>query len=92
MAVLSAKDIWEMNADEIDERLDQMASELMKIRGILSSGGVPEEVGKAREIRRTIARLKTIRHLKETQQQTSQAATPAADTQATATAKPQTKK
>ncbi len=92
MAVLSAKDIWEMNADEIDERLDQMASELMKIRGVLSSGGVPEEVGKAREIRRTIARLQTIRHLKEKGQQPSRKATPAAEPPATAAANSQTKK
>jgi hypothetical protein len=33
----------------------------MKIRGVLASGGMPEDVGKAREIRRTIARILTIR-------------------------------
>ena len=45
----------------MDERLTQLRKELMKIRGVLASGGIPEEVGKAREIKRTIARIKTIR-------------------------------
>jgi ribosomal protein L29 len=31
----------------------------MKIRGGLASGGVPENVGKTREIKRTIARILT---------------------------------
>ncbi|MFC2153959.1 50S ribosomal protein L29 [Candidatus Altiarchaeota archaeon] len=65
MAVLNAKTIWEMEANEIDDSLIQMRGELMKIRGVLSSGGIPEDVGKAREIRRTIARLKTIQHQRE---------------------------
>ncbi|MFH1721381.1 MAG: 50S ribosomal protein L29 [Candidatus Altiarchaeota archaeon] len=65
MAVLNAKTIWDMGLEEIEERLTQMESELMKIRGVLSSGGIPEDVGKAREIKRTIGRLNTIKAIKQ---------------------------
>jgi ribosomal protein L29 len=37
----------------------------MKIRGVLASGGIPENVGKAKEIKRTIARINTFKSRKE---------------------------
>ncbi|MFH0861649.1 MAG: 50S ribosomal protein L29 [Candidatus Altiarchaeota archaeon] len=59
MAIIRSSEIQGMDDSEMDERLIQLRKELMKIRGVLASGGIPEEVGKAREIRRTIARIKT---------------------------------
>jgi large subunit ribosomal protein L29 len=61
MAILRSDEIQGMDDSEMDERLTQLRKELMKIRGVLASGGIPEEVGKAREIKRTIARIKTIK-------------------------------
>jgi len=61
MAIIRSSEIQGMDDSEMDERLVQLRKELMKIRGVLASGGIPEEVGKAREIRRTIARIKTIK-------------------------------
>ncbi|MFH1054723.1 MAG: 50S ribosomal protein L29 [Candidatus Altiarchaeota archaeon] len=61
MAILRSDEIQGMNDSEMDERLTQLRKELMKIQGVLASGGIPEEVGKAREIKRTIARIKTIK-------------------------------
>jgi large subunit ribosomal protein L29 len=49
-----------MSDSEVDERLVQLRKELMKINGVLASGGIPEGVGRVREIKRTIARVKTI--------------------------------
>jgi large subunit ribosomal protein L29 len=66
MAIIRSDEIQGMNDSEMDERLTQLRKELMKIRGVLASGGIPEEVGKAREIRRTIARIKTIKAQKDT--------------------------
>ena len=60
MAILRSDEIQGMNDLEIDERLTQLRKDLMKINGVLASGGIPEEVGKVREIKRTIARIKTI--------------------------------
>ncbi len=65
MAIIRSSEIQGMNDSEMDERLTQLRKELMKIRGVLASGGIPEEVGKAREIRRTIARIKTIKAQKK---------------------------
>ena len=61
MAILRSDEIQGMSEPEMDERLAQLRKELMKINGVLASGGIPEEVGKAREIRRTIARIRTIK-------------------------------
>lgn len=64
MAILRSDEIQGMNDSEIDERLTQLRKDLMKINGVLASGGIPEEVGKVREIKRTIARIRTIKNQK----------------------------
>ncbi len=63
MAILRSREIREMDAEEIDNRILELNTNLMKIRGIMASGGVPEEIGKVREIRRTIARILTTRKI-----------------------------
>lgn len=62
---MRASAIRELSEKEVDERLADLKKDLMKIRGVLASGGMPEDVGKAREIRRTIARILTIKKEKE---------------------------
>ena len=64
MAILRASENREMSAEELDDRLAQLHNDLMKIRGVLASGGIPEHVGKMRETRKTIARIDTIRNAK----------------------------
>ncbi len=61
MAILRSDEIRGMTDSEMDERMSQLKKELMKINGVLASGGIPEEVGRTREIKRTIARMETIR-------------------------------
>ncbi|MBU4076138.1 MAG: 50S ribosomal protein L29 [Euryarchaeota archaeon] len=61
MAILRTEDIRKMNATEHDEELDKLKQELIRERAIASAGGAPESPGRIREIRRTIARIKTIR-------------------------------
>lgn len=60
MAILRSEDIRKMNQDERQEELDKINMELIRERAIASAGGAPESPGKMREIRRTIARIKTI--------------------------------
>ncbi len=60
MAILRSDEIRGMSDSEVDERLVQLKKEIMKINGVLASGGIPEGVGKVREIKRTIAKIKTI--------------------------------
>ncbi|PKP53515.1 MAG: 50S ribosomal protein L29 [Candidatus Altiarchaeales archaeon HGW-Altiarchaeales-3] len=64
MSILNANQIREMDGDELNERLVELRGDLMKIRGTIASGGSPEDVGKTREIRRTIARMLTIKQEK----------------------------
>jgi large subunit ribosomal protein L29 len=65
MAILRAKEIKELTKGELEEKRVQLTSDLMKIRGVLASGGIPENVGKAKEIKRTIARINTFKNRKE---------------------------
>jgi len=55
-----ARSLREMDAAEQHKLLGELRRNLMKIKGGLASGGIPEDVGKTREIRRTIARILTI--------------------------------
>lgn len=64
MSILRASEIREMDDEEIEERLTELQSDLMKIRGVIASGGVPEDIGKTREIKKTIARILTIKNEK----------------------------
>ncbi len=60
MAILRGEEIRKMNANEQSEELDKLKQELIRERAITSAGGAPESPGRIREIRRTIARIKTI--------------------------------
>ncbi|MCK4398981.1 MAG: 50S ribosomal protein L29, partial [Methanophagales archaeon] len=42
------------------EELESLRMDLMRERGIIATGGAPENPGRVREIRRTIARIKTV--------------------------------
>jgi large subunit ribosomal protein L29 len=61
MAILRGEEIRKMNDTEQSEELDKLKMELIRERAIASAGGAPESPGRIREIRRTIARIKTIR-------------------------------
>lgn len=60
MAILRADEVRKMNPDERLEELDKLKLELIRERAIASAGGAPESPGRVKEIRRTIARIKTI--------------------------------
>jgi large subunit ribosomal protein L29 len=60
MAILLSEEIRKMNTAERSEELDKLKMELIRERAIASAGGAPESPGRIKEIRRTIARIKTI--------------------------------
>jgi large subunit ribosomal protein L29 len=60
MAILRSEEVRKMNPDERQEELDKLVMELIRERAVTSAGGAPESPGKIKEIRRTIARIKTI--------------------------------
>ncbi|KAF5420954.1 MAG: 50S ribosomal protein L29P [ANME-2 cluster archaeon HR1] len=60
MAILRVDEIRNMSREERLDELDNLNNELIRERAIASAGGAPENPGRIGEIRRTIARIKTI--------------------------------
>ncbi len=60
MAILRVEEIRTMNNIEKQEELDKLKLELIRERAISSAGGAPDNPGRIKEIRKTIARIKTI--------------------------------
>lgn len=65
MAILKATQIRDMSDEELEKKLADLRMELMKERAKAKVGGVPDNPGKVREIKRTIARILTIKREKE---------------------------
>ena len=60
MAVLRPSETRKMQKKDADKRLVELKLELAKIRGNISMGASAQSPGRIREIRRAIARIKTI--------------------------------
>ena len=60
MAIVRAKEIREMSDEQVKKQLQDLRTELLKERAITATGGAPENPGRIRELRRTIARILTI--------------------------------
>ena len=59
MAIFRAKEVAQFSDAEVVENEQKLRNELIQQYGKVSAGGAPENPGKIREIRRTIARIKT---------------------------------
>ena len=59
MAIFRAKEIAQFSVEELKENEEKLVLELIQHYGKVSAGGAPENPGKIREVRRTIARIKT---------------------------------
>ena len=60
MPILRKREIREMPADERQRRLDELRTEMSKLRGMIRAGGSIENPGRTRALRKTIARMQTI--------------------------------
>lgn len=60
MAIFKVDEIRNMSEDEIAEELRKLESDLIRERGLVVAGGAPEKPGRIKDIRRTIARIKTV--------------------------------
>jgi large subunit ribosomal protein L29 len=60
MAIFKIDEIRNMSEEEITEELQKLVNELIRERGIVTAGGAPEKPGRIKDIRRTIARIKTV--------------------------------
>ena len=60
MAILHTQEIRDMTPAEREEELEQLETELLNAKAVQASGGAPENPGRTKELRRAIARIKTI--------------------------------
>lgn len=60
MAILHTEEIRDMTPAEREAELEELETELLNDRAIQAAGGAPENPGRTSELRRTIARIKTI--------------------------------
>ena len=61
MAILRVEEIRDMTPAEREAELEDLETELLNENAIKAAGGQPENPGRIGELRRTIARIKTIR-------------------------------
>ena len=59
MAIFRASEVSQFSNAELSEQLNKLEMELVQDLGKVSAGGAPENPGRIREIKRTIARIQT---------------------------------
>ncbi len=62
MPVIRLDDIREMNSEQRQQKLEELKTELSKIKTLINAGGSVENPGRARMLRKAIARIETIIH------------------------------
>ncbi|WP_409198731.1 50S ribosomal protein L29 [Methanobrevibacter acididurans] len=65
MAILRSNEIWEMEIEEIQEKLIELKVELNKTVSKGAAAGVIDNPGQVKELKRTIARVLTIMSQKQ---------------------------
>ena len=71
MAILKANEVRKLSRADRDKRMHELQLLLIKYRSKVLAGGELENPGLIREIRRTIARIKTINHEEDSKEQSS---------------------
>lgn len=62
MTILYPEEIRDMTPLERAEELADMETELLNLKAVKAAGGAPEDPAQIQELRRTIARIKTIQN------------------------------
>jgi large subunit ribosomal protein L29 len=60
MTILHTAEIRDMTPAEREAELEDLETELLNAEAVKATGGMPDNLGRIRELRRTIARIKTI--------------------------------
>jgi len=60
MAILRMREIRERTPDERRRKLEELQTELSRLRAMVRAGGSIQNPGRIRELRRTIARILTV--------------------------------
>ena len=62
MPILRVKEIRDMTSEERVKKLNELRTELMRLRTMVKAGGTIENPSRIRELRKAIARLLTVEH------------------------------
>ena len=62
MTILHPEEIRDMTPAEREAELEDLATELLNDRAVKAAGGAPENPGRIKELRKAIARIKTIQN------------------------------
>jgi large subunit ribosomal protein L29 len=60
MTILHPEEIRDMTPPEREAELEDLETELLNAEAVQAAGGAPEDPGRIKEIRKAIARIKTI--------------------------------
>ncbi|WP_136716384.1 50S ribosomal protein L29 [Halorientalis salina] len=60
MTILHPEEIRDMTPPEREAELEDLETELLNANAVQAAGGAPEDPGRIKEIRKAIARIKTI--------------------------------
>ncbi|MDS0220919.1 50S ribosomal protein L29 [Haloarcula sp. S1AR25-5A] len=60
MTVLHVQEIRDMTPAEREAELGDLKTELLNARAVQAAGGAPENPGRIKELRKAIARIKTV--------------------------------
>jgi large subunit ribosomal protein L29 len=60
MAILHTEEIRDMTPAEREAELEDIETELLNAKAVKAAGGAPENPGRISELRRAVARIKTI--------------------------------
>jgi len=62
LPILRISEIREMSPEAREEKLVELTTELTKMKTMIKAGGAVENPGRVRAIRRTIARIMTVKN------------------------------
>lgn len=62
MAILYPEEIRDMTPAEREAELEELETELLNTKAVQAAGGAPDNPGRVKELKKTIARIKTIQH------------------------------
>jgi large subunit ribosomal protein L29 len=65
VAILRAESIRDMSFEEMKEKRQELRAEYSKEKALLATGTAPENPGRIRALRRTIARINTLIYQRE---------------------------
>jgi large subunit ribosomal protein L29 len=60
MTIIRSRELRDMTPAEREAELEELQTELLNAKAVQAAGGAPDNPGKIKELRRAIARIKTI--------------------------------